>query len=186
MTQGMRPVRLGERAVFFSGDAKSDIRVGMNRMIALAATLAIAACAPAEKSAGNDVGRAIDGPRRSDVVLPNGMVPCDVKNALSAALPGVRFYPGSTVTAYYCQPANDGKGDVNRGRIIVHFESPAKAAVVRDWLRPRLVKAGLSASNDGTGLRGRYIDGAQYRITILDQGAGRSRGAIDVAALPVG
>ena len=159
----------------------------MQRLIVLATLLAVTACSEGQP-AGNAAARVADVPaRRTDVVIPNGMARCDVKTALAdAGLREVGLYPGSTITQYLCQPANDGAGDVNRGRFIISFKSPAKAIIVRDWLRPRLAKAGMPASNDGAGLRGKDADGAPYRVRLLDDGQGGSTGMIDIAGLPVG
>jgi hypothetical protein len=95
---------------------------------------------------------------------------------------GVKLYPGSTITSLNVDSADDKGGDVDRGRVVVAFTSPASAATVRDWLKPRFDKAGFKLTANGTGLTGTTDDDANFTMKLDDDGANKSHGTIEMGA----
>lgn len=164
-------------------------------MFLASAALALAACGVDD---GNSTqisfsGNTSDGTANASVKDGNlkidaGGFKADLKipkfaiDAKDFDLNGVKLYPGSTITSLNVDGADDKDSDKDRGRIVVAFTSPASAAAVRDWLKPRFDKAGFKLVIDGNGLTGTTDDNANFRMKLDDDGANKSRGTIDMGA----
>ncbi|HEX4694952.1 hypothetical protein [Sphingomonas sp.] len=115
---------------------------------------------------------------KADLKIPKFTV-----DAKDFDLNGVHLYPGSTITSLNVENADDDDGNKNRGRVVVAFTSPASAATVREWLKPRLDKAGFKLAPDGNGLVGKTNDDADFTMKLADDGANKSQGTIDMGAV---
>lgn len=93
-------------------------------------------------------------------------------DARTFSMNGVPLYPGSKIIG---QRFTFGG---SRGNAMhLSFESPAAAAAVREWLKPRLEKAGYSLIVDGTGLTGTDNRRRQFLLKLADSG-GLTRGEV--------
>lgn len=92
---------------------------------------------------------------------------------------GVHLYPGSTISSINVA-GQDGDREDDKGKVAVAFTSPAAAATVRDWLNERLAKAGYKLSAAGNGLTGTTDKGQSFALKLDDDGAGKSKGAIEI------
>lgn len=113
---------------------------------------------------------------KADVKLPK----LDIK-ADDFDMNGVKLYPGSTITNLNIlgQPGA-GEGEKADGKVSVSFSSPATPVTVRDWLKSRLGQAGFTVTTAGNGLTGKTNDGKPFALTLSEDGAGKSKGVIDM------
>ena len=118
----------------------------------------------------------------SDGFKADVKIPAIKLDAKDFDMNGVHLYPGSTITTMNIA-AQDKKGDKDdSGKVSVAFTSPAAAATVRDWLKERLDKAGFTLSVAGNGLTGKTDDGQPFTLKLDDDGAGKSKGTIDMGS----
>ncbi|MES2097671.1 MAG: hypothetical protein V4459_13010 [Pseudomonadota bacterium] len=163
----------------------------MVRLIPLAAVaLALAACGDKD---GNDSTQfsfnANDSEGAVTGGIDNGTLKIDApgfkadikvpKIALDANdfdMNGVHLYPGSKISSLNV----DGGKDKDDDKVRVAFTSPASATTVRDWLKERLGKASYTLSTAGNGLTGKTEDGKPFKLELNDDGAGKSKGTIEM------
>jgi hypothetical protein len=91
-------------------------------------------------------------------------------------LNGVKLYPGTNIRGINVD-AGDG---ADNDHVRISFDSPATAAAVRDYLRPRLSKAGYTLRAAADGLRGTTDEGKTFALSVKDAGAARSTGTITI------
>lgn len=87
-------------------------------------------------------------------------------------LDGLDLYPGSKVRDVKVN-ARDGQGGV-----VIAFDSPAPADVVRTWYRSALADAGIQVTGDG--MTGQTEGGKPFRIALGDNGGEASQGTISI------
>ena len=87
-------------------------------------------------------------------------------------LDGLDLYPGSKVRDVKVN-ARDGQGGV-----VIAFDSPAPADVVRTWYRSALADAGIQVTGDG--MTGQTEGGKPFRIALGDNGGEASKGTISI------
>jgi hypothetical protein len=164
----------------------------MVRLIPLAAVaLALVACADKD---GNDSTQVSFSANDSDGAVTGGIdngtlkidapgfkadikVPKIAIDADDFDMNGVHLYPGSKISSLN---VDGGKDDRDDGKVHVVFTSPAAAATVRDWLKERLDKASFTLSTSGNGLTGKTDEGKPFKLELNDDGAGKSKGVIEV------
>lgn len=113
---------------------------------------------------------------KADIKIPSIKL-----DASDFSLNGVHLYPGSTITSMNIA-AEDKKGGKGDGKVNLAFTSPASAATVRDWLKERLDKASFKLSVAGNGLSGKTDDGQPFTLKLDDDGAGKSKGTIEMGS----
>lgn len=119
-------------------------------------------------SSSEDGRVSIDTPLfKGDMTLPGFTI-----DGANLQLDGLDLYPGSKVRDVSVN-ARDGAGGV-----VIAFDSPAPADVVRRWYRDALAEAGIRITGDG--LSGQTEGGKPFRIAVGDQSGDTTAGTITI------
>ncbi len=155
------------------------------RMLASAGALLLAGCGDGDGtsiSIKSDEGgtektvlsTSSDGAVKIDTPVFKGDInlPAFTIDGADMQLDGLDLYPGSKVRDVKVN-ARDGQGGV-----VIAFDSPAPADVVRTWYRSALADAGIQVTGDG--MTGQTEGGKPFRIALGDNGGEASQGTISI------
>ncbi|MEO9600331.1 hypothetical protein [Parasphingorhabdus sp.] len=86
----------------------------------------------------------------------------------------IDFYPGSRVTSFDIQDADDQGGTVQ-----ISFQAPAGADKLADWYEGQLTDNDFEVARSGTNFSGKTDDGDPFSLTLAEMSVAETKGVLE-------